>query len=261
MTALFVTAAFLYVLGMVKYLLHLGLRNKTLFILATVMIALGFVAETAGLIQRSMITGHGPYTNKFEYCLFAAWAVFAVFLVAEGYFRMAPLGAFMAPIGCFLMLISFSFSPETASAFPIKAYWLTMHRTLSFTAFGAFSLVFAAGIMYLIQERQLKHKKFGGWYHRLPALNTLDDANRIGIIFGFPVITVGALAAWVWSGESYGKLVINFSTILLICGWFIYGLLTAGRFLMGWRGRRAAQIGVAGFCLVFTALLIHIGNR
>ncbi|MBI5816231.1 MAG: cytochrome c biogenesis protein CcsA [Nitrospinae bacterium] len=261
MTALFVLATFLYFLGMVKYLLHLGLRNRALFIMATVMIALGFAVETAGLIQRSMATGHGPYTNAFEYCLFLAWTVFAAFLVAEGYFRMAPLGAFMAPIGFFLMLISFSFSPESQSAFPVKAYWLTMHRALSFLAFGAFSLVFAAGIMYLIQERQLKNKKFGGWYHRLPALNSLDDANRIGIVFGFPVVTVGVLAAWVWADQSYGHMVINMSTILLITGWGVYGALLAGRVAMGWRGRRAALIGVAGYCVVVTSLLIHIGSR
>ncbi|MBI4665779.1 MAG: cytochrome c biogenesis protein CcsA [Nitrospinae bacterium] len=261
MTTLFALATFLYFVGMVKYLLHLGLRNRILFILATVMILIGFVLETVGLVQRSSLTGHGPYTNAYEYCLFLAWAVFAVFLVAEGYFKMTPLGAFMAPIGFLLMLISFAISPDAEPALPVKAWWLTMHRTLSFLSFGAFSLMFAAGVMYLIQERQLKLKHFGGWYHRLPSLTTLDDANRIGLTFGFPIITVGAIAAQVWAAQSYGALVMNASTVALIAGWGVYAALAVGRYSMGWRGRRAAVLGICGFCVVVSSLLIHLGAK
>ena len=85
MSTLFIIATFLYFLGMIKYLLYLAIRNKLLFILATAMIFAGFVVETSALIQRSMETGHGPYTNLFEYCVFLAWVVFGVFLIAGWY--------------------------------------------------------------------------------------------------------------------------------------------------------------------------------
>lgn len=261
MTVTFALATFCYFIGMIKYLLHLGLRNRTLFILATIMIALGFALETVGLYQRSLITGHGPYTNVYEYLVFLGWVVFGVFLVAEGYFKLTPLGAFMAPIGFLLMLVSFAFSPEMEPSLPVRAWWLTMHRTLSFLSFGAFSLVFAAGVMYLIQERQLKHKRFGGWYHRLPPLGALDDVNRVGIIFGFPIITVSALAAMIWSSQSYGKFLFNYSIALLLAGWLIYAVLMTGRFSFGWRGKRAAAMGVAGYAVMIFALVIHFGSK
>lgn len=257
--AIFVLSTFLYFLGMVKYLLYLALRNKLLFVLATIMITLGFLTETVALVQRSMSTGHGPYMNAFEYCVFLAWAVFLVFLVAEGYFRIKQLGAFMVPIGFFLMLLALALSPESEPTLPIKAYWLTMHRTLSFLAFGAFSLVFAAGLMYLIQERQLKSKHFGGWYRRLPSLSILDDANRVGLIFGFPIITVGAAAAVIWSTQKYGAIIkLNTSTASLLIAWGVYAVLIFGRTALGWRGRRAAALGVAGYCIVIASLLLHI---
>jgi len=259
MNATFIIATFLYFLGMVKYLLHVALRNKTLFILATVMIFLGFVCETAALIQRSMETGHGPYTNLFEYCVFLAWVVFGVFLVSEVYFKIKPLGAFMAPLGFTLMLIALSLSPATDPDLPVRAYWLTLHRTMSFLAFGAFALIFAAGLMYLIQERQLKSKHFGGWYHRLPSLDILDDVNRTGLIFGFPLVTIGVVAALVWSWQNYGIIMkIETSTALLLLGWLIYAVAGAARLALGWRGRRAAALGVAGFAVVTVALLVHI---
>ncbi len=252
-------ATFLYFLGMVKYLLYLGLRKKILFIMATVMIFAGFVMETVGLVQRSMLTGHGPYTNVFEYCLFMAWAVFGVFLVAEGYSRIKPLGAFTAPVGFFFMLVAVTLSSENGGSPSADAYWLTLHRTLSFVSFGAFTIIFAAGVMYLIQERELKSKHFGGWYHRLPSLEILDDANRVGIIVGFPIITIGMVAAIIWSIQQYGSLMIlDFSTSALIIAWVVYAVLTVGRFILRWRGRRAATLGVTGFVIVTISLALHI---
>ncbi len=260
MNIFFIIATFLYFLGMVKYLLHLATKNRILFILATIMITLGFVAETIAFGQRSMVTGHGPYTNVFEYCAFLSWTVFGVFLIAEGYFKIKPLGAFMVPVGFALMLIAIAMFDGSEATLPVKAYWLTMHRTLSFLAFGAFTLVFAAGVMYLIQEKELKSKHFGGWYHRLPPLSVLDDMNRMGLTFGFPIMTVGVVAAIVWSSQSYGFIIkLNTSTVLLMIGWFMYATLLTGRVIFGWRGRRAAVMGVVSFCVVITALLIHIG--
>lgn len=259
MSALFVIATFLYFLGMIKYLLYLAMRNRILFILATIMISAGFVVETAALIQRSMETGHGPYTNLFEYCVFLAWVVFAVFLIAEGYFKVKPLGAFMVPIGFALMMVSFPISPDTGSSLPAKAYWLTLHRTLSFLSFGAFSLVFAAGVMYLIQERQLKSKNIGGWYRRLPSLDALDDINRKGLVFGFPLITIGALAAVAWTSHKYGIIIkLETSTALLLTAWVVYAVVSVGRIALGWRGRRTATLGIIGFSIVVIALIAHI---
>jgi len=259
MNFLFAIATFLYFLGMIKYLLYLALRNKILFILATVMIFSGFVFETVALAQRSMVTGHGPYTNIFEYCVFSGWIIFGVFLIAEGYFRIKQLGAFMVPIGFALMLFSLPFSHSAGSDLPVTAYWLTLHRTMSFLGFGAFTLIFAAGLMYLIQERQLKSKHIGGWYHRLPSLDILDNVNRTGLIFGFPMLTIGVMAAGVWSSQNYGTIVeLKLSNTLLLLGWSVYAVVSVGRFRFGWRGRRAATLGIAGFGIVAAALLVHI---
>ncbi|MDH4184782.1 MAG: cytochrome c biogenesis protein [Nitrospinota bacterium] len=255
-----IIATFLFFLGMLKYLLYLALRRPVLFTMATVMIALGFALQTIGLGLRSMETGHGPYSNLFEYCLFMAWVVFGIFLVAEGYYRIKPLGAFMTPVGFLLSLIALMLSPEAAGETVVKAYWFTLHRTTSFLAFGAITLIFAAGVMYLIQERQLKTKRFGAWYHRLPPLDILDDVNRKGLIVGFPIFTLSFIAAVVWSFQKYGDVYLNGSVALMIIGWVLYAVASAGRAFFGWRGRRAATMGIVTFAIVAAAMLTHIGH-
>ena len=51
---------------------------------------------------------------------------------------------------------------------------------------------FCAGVMYLIQERQLKSKRPGAWYHYLPSLALLDEAERQGATAGFPFLDLKA---------------------------------------------------------------------
>ncbi|MDH5478103.1 MAG: cytochrome c biogenesis protein [Nitrospinota bacterium] len=255
-----IIATFLFFLGMLKYLLHLALRRQSLFILATIMIALGFAFQTAGMVMRSMETGHGPYGNLFEYCVFSAWIVFGIFLVAEGYYKIKPLGAFMTPVGFLLCLIALILSPNAAEAPVVREYWFTLHRTTSFLAFGAITLVFAASVMYLIQERQLKAKKFGAWYHRLPSLEILDDVNRKGLIVGFPIYTVGFISAVVWSYQKYGSITIHGSTALLILGWLLFAVASGGRAALGWRGRREANFGIVVFAMVAMAMLTHLSK-
>ncbi|MDH5511099.1 MAG: cytochrome c biogenesis protein [Nitrospinota bacterium] len=255
-----VIATFLFFLGMLKYLLHLALRRHSLFVLATIMIALGFIFQTVGMVMRSVETGHGPYGNVFEYFAFAAWIVFGIFLVAEGYYRIKPLGAFMTPVGFLLSLIALIMAPEATEMQVVRAYWFTLHRTTSFLSFGAITLVFAAGVMYLIQERQLKAKRFGAWYHRLPSLDILDDINRKGLIVGFPVYTVGFVSAVVWSYQRYGAITIHGSTALLILGWVVFAVASAGRAALGWRGRREATLGILVFSMVALSLLTHLSK-
>ncbi len=261
MSTLLTVAVFLYFLGTVKYLLYLGMKSRTTGVLATGMIAAGFLVETIGLAQRSAMTGHGPYMSAFEQLMFGAWTVFGVFLLAELYFRIKPLGAFMAPVGFLLSLLAVVFSGGAGEGIiPAHTYWLTLHRTLSFVAFGAFSLTFAAGIMYLILERQLKAKHFGAWYHRLPSLSQLDDANRIGLYVGVPLITISMVAASFWSEQHYGVYMkSDLSTILLLTAWGVFASLLYGRVFKGWRGKRAAIMGVTGFSVVLVSLVKHLG--
>jgi ABC-type transport system involved in cytochrome c biogenesis permease subunit len=166
----------------------------------------------------------------------------------------------MAPLGLLLVVLAVVFSSTESPDSVNHAYWLTLHRTLSSVSFGAFVLVFAAGVMYLLQERQLKLKQFDGWYRRLPALSILDDVNRAGLIFGVPIITIGMIAASVWSQQNYETMMkTNFSTVALFSGWALFTLTLAGRYAFGWRGRRTAAMAVAAFVVTVGSLIVHLG--
>lgn len=260
MNSALIIATFLYFLGMVKYMIYIAINRKLIFVLATSMIFFGFIAETIGLVLRSIETGHGPYVEPFEYALFLAWATFAVFLIAVGIFRIKSLGAFMAPLGFLMMMIAFVHAGPVAQKPEVREFWLTLHRTLSSLSFGAFTLICAAGVMYLLQEWQLKSKKFGKWYHRLPSLSVLDKANHAGLLVGFPVLSIGIVAASLYSKQHYNKLMeLDFSSVALLCAWAMYLVAIAGRSLFGWQGRQPAIWGIAGFGVIMVSLAMHVG--
>ena len=123
-----------------------------------------------------------------------------------------------------------------------------------------FALAFAAGIMYLIQERQIKAKKIGAFYHRLPALKVLDDLGYRCLTFGFPLLTLGIITGSVWAESAWGSYWSwDPKETWSLITWFLYAALLHGRLTVGWRGRRAAIFAIVGFAaLVFTFLGVNL---
>jgi len=260
MNTLMILAAFCYFLAMIKYFLHLAIKRKALYILANTMVGLGFALHTVMLFTLSAKTGHGPYTNPFEYTSFFAWTTMGALLAAVIFYRVTTIGIFISPIGLLLMATSILLQQPAKDAATEKAFWLTMHFTVSFLALSSFVVVFAASIMYLIQERQLKKHAVSGVFSLMPPLDKLDAILNGSLVFGFPLITVGVCAGIIMSltrfGTWFGPEPYKVIPVLLV--WFIYGLLVMGRSVYGWRGHLIAIIGAIGFASAVVAVTFHI---
>lgn len=264
MKTFLVVALFCYFLAMLKFFLHLAVRRKIFYVMAVGIAATGFIMHTLAFFNIAAVTGHGPYTNPSEYTSFFAWTTMAMLLVFTVLFRITAVGAFVSPLAFLLMAYSMLL-PESASVAgeQARAFWNTLHYTMSFLALSSFIVVFAAAAMYLIQERELKHHVFGVWFSRIPDLDTLDLLLHRALLFGFPLITVGVASGMIQSFKNYGSLLgpkpERVAPILMV--WFIYAVLMAGRELADMRGHRIAVLGIAGFALAVAALTIHLAIR
>ena len=58
---------------------------------------------------------------------------------------------------------------------------------------GFLAIACIGGIMYLLQEREIKKKRFGLFYSRLPSLEALDKLNHHCLSIGFPLFTLGLI--------------------------------------------------------------------
>ena len=61
--------------------------------------------------------------------------------------------------------------------------------------------------MYLLQEHQLKAKRPGAFYYRLPALETLDQLTFRTLALGFPFLTTGLVLGALWARTAWGSAV------------------------------------------------------
>ena len=257
----FSVALFSYLTASLGYFVYLVYRRPLVSSLAGGAVVLGLISHTVSIGLHSAITGHGPYTTSYEIAMFLAWFIVVIYFLTEWKYKIKDLGSFVIPLVFFVMLVS-AFLSKDAGLVPESEvrFWLTMHRTLSIIGYAAFSIAFAAGIMYLIQEHQVKSKKLGIMYFRMPSLEVLDDLNFKVITIGFPLFTLGFMTGSIWNTKM-DQAFFSWDlakTMPMVIVWLIYGLVFFGRMTTGLRGKKAAQFAILGFVTVIGTFFLHI---
>lgn len=251
-----------YFLASLEYFLYLVYRKPGVSTLATGTVAVGLLAHTAIIGLRSQETGHGPYTTSFEVALFLSWLVVVVYCFTHWKYKIKDLGSFVIPVA-FLILLYATFLSKEVVPFPESEFkvLLTLHRTLSIIGFAAFAIAFGLGVMYLIQEKQVKSKKLGMMYFRMPSLEVLDNLIYKVVAIGFPLFTLGFLTGSIWNIQMNQMSFFSWDlmkTWPMVVGWVLYGFVFFGRQLAGWRGKKVAQGSVIGFVTVMLSILLHV---
>jgi cytochrome c-type biogenesis protein CcsB len=187
--------------------------------------------------------------------------IIGLLLIATLKYKVKVLGSFLAPMALILMLFALALPKEILPLAPVlKSFWHPFHVIFAFLGNAIFALTFCFGVMYLIQEHQLKAKKMGAIAKRLPSLNLLDDLSYLSLKFGFPLLTLGIITGAVWAEYAWGRY-WNWDpkeTWSLIT-WLLYAALLHQRLTVGWRGRKAAIMAIVGFLAVlFTFLGVNL---
>ncbi|MFQ5830273.1 MAG: cytochrome c biogenesis protein CcsA [Candidatus Methylomirabilia bacterium] len=255
---LFTFALVAYLLATGLALTHLIQRGEGVYRMASLTTQAGWVLHTLALVVRGVELARPPLATLPEAVSVVVWAAVLLTLWAERQFGVKVLGAFVLPV-VFAFGVSAAAIPggvirELAPT--LRSAWISVHVVLALLGISAFVLNFAGGIMYLLQERQLKSKRPGTFYYRLPSLETLDRMTYRALTLGFPFLTLGLILGVIWAGSAWGS-VFTFDPLAVfsVLTWFIYAATLSGRAVAGWRGRRAAYFAVAGFA----ALVLTLG--
>jgi cytochrome c-type biogenesis protein CcsB len=257
----FKLASFLYLFGSIAYLVYIIFLKENLSKLALTIASIGFASHTLALITRYAEAGHTPVTNLHESLSFFAWMMMGVLLIVNSKYKVKILGAFITPIALILMLFAFTLPREILPLAPVlRSFWHPFHVVFAFLGNAIFALAFCCGVMYLIQEKQLKSKKIGAITKRLPPLKVLDDLNYQSLKFGFPLLTLGIITGAVWANYAWGRYWDwDPKETWSLITWLLYAALLHQRLTVGWRGRKAAIMAIVGFLAVlFTFLGVNL---
>lgn len=246
----------LYCAGFLHAVLTVLNKKHTFFKPALMAVFAGFLLHAASIIVRAANVHYLPLVQQSEKFSFFGALTALGFLIAYAKYRIAPLSVFAFPL-IFIMTFIANLSYDPSNSIPpvLRSNWLYIHTPLVFLGYAALFIAFAAAIMYLIQERELKSKHPTRFHNRLPSLEVCDDLAYRALAIGFPLITLGIISGALWAQSVWGVWAGDTKVLLSFLTWFVYLLLIHYRLIAGWRGKKAAYLSIVGFIGVLVTFL------
>jgi len=208
-----------------------------------VAIACGFLLQTAFLSTRGNAIGRCPITNLFEVFIFLSWSIVLIYMLVGPAYRLSLMGAFTAPLVFAIQTLALIARIDTPYTARVAANpWLEFHASMSMIAYGAFALACVAGLMYLVQERQLKTRHLHSVFHHLPPLHDLFAAITRLLWLGFVLYTAGLISGF-FTGQPLPTVNIACAVIVLL----FYGAILHGRHLRRLAPKRIAALSIVAF--------------
>ncbi|MFZ5469059.1 MAG: cytochrome C assembly family protein [Myxococcota bacterium] len=237
----------------IVYLAYLVRQWRGLPVVGRFFVGSGLILHGASLGMTLAAQGMVPLGLAQGFSL-VALLLLAIFFVLDLRYRTPVIGAFLMPVALAVLvpglLLDAALAPLPAQVRPL----LPLHVTIALLGVAAFGAAAGVAVMYLLMERQMKGKKFGVLFSRLPSLQLLDELNRRLVVWGFIALSVtmvtgaffvsdAASIAWRWEPK----------TIATLVAWLGSGALLHARFFAGWQGKRAAVLTMAGFCVLLVS--------
>ena len=248
-------------LSVLVYLLSLLIRRVVLAKVATWILVVAFFLLTGNLLLAVFNTAGLMNLASRDFFTFCAWSLAAAYLVFQFKTKTRILGAFVSPIILLLLIIAAGTAADKSLVPADLRSWLTFaHLIPTIGGEALFVIASCAGVMFLMQNSSLKHKKLSALGRLLPSLHDLDRINHHGLLWGFLLLTLGifagaafAVSAWDKSWSTDPKTIWTFAI------WVTYGFLLHQRLAIGWRGARMALLSCSAFIIfLFSYLAVKI---
>jgi HemX protein len=185
------------------------------------------------------------------------WLATGAYLLLHRFYKVPTLGAFITPFVLVILLPALFGEPGRPGIPPetVRHPTVTLHVVTAVLGVALFAIAFGAALMYLLQEREVKGKRFGALFSRLPSLDALDRMVQRLVRAGFVAYTVALVAgtltatsvwksAWSWDPQQ----------IVSVCVWLLYAAMVQLRH-SGWHGRRYAVLTLVGFVIVLGSMV------
>ena len=243
------------------FFLHLGsFSGAKMNRAAFAFLRVGFLVSTFFLAAEAIDRGFFlPVANLAQALAFFAWSLAFIYLVLLVKVQSESFGLILSPILTLLVFAAF-FSKGIQDSRPLNPALLNpyfvVHIISAFFSYACFTLSFSAGLLYLIQHRQLKTRNAGTWYHKLPSLEELERLIYQPILWGAPLLIVTLAVGFIWSKASFGEFWIwDPKTLATAVTAILYLAIVTLRGTSFLRGRQAAVLSLIAFAFVIVSFV------
>ncbi len=247
----------IYLISFLSYLIFVTSQQRAIGFFATIILFLGLVLHSGGLILRWIEThqtgyGYVPLSNMYESLIFFSWTIVLIYLILEFKYGQKIIGLFVTPFAFLAIALTSIIPGIDAKITPLvpalQSNWLTIHVATCFFGYASFAVSFGISILYLIRDRKGDSSGLAKW---LPTMPILDEINYKSIVIGFPMLTLGIITGAAWANYAWGTYWSwDPKETWSLITWFVYAAFLHARFTRDWRGRKAAVLSILGFTAV-----------
>ena len=219
---------------------------------ARILTAVTLVFITLAMVFRAFQTGHGPFSNMYEFALAFAWGIVVMGVFFEWRYKTAAvrnMGLIVALLLLIFATVQYA-KPEPLVPALQQSLLLSVHVASAVIAYGVLTIGFSAAILFLFQS----HRN-SPW---LPDKEIFDTMSYQSVVIGFPFLTLTIVLGALWADIAWGrywgwdpKETASFVT------WLLYTAYLHARLMRGWRGTKTAILLIIGFGAI---LLTFFGN-
>nr|WP_263313050.1 cytochrome c biogenesis protein [Mammaliicoccus sp. Marseille-Q6498] len=195
--------------------------------------ALGIVwiFQTIFLVMYIITTKQFPVLTLFEGFYFYTWMIITVSLVLN-YFKSTDLTVFIINLIGFVFLVMHTFRPEQFdtdnTAASVMNELLLIHISLAILSYVIFAMSTSYAILYILQRKNLKEKKFNQKFFRIGSIDQLEQNVFRFTLLGFLVLLISLILGIQWGLIIIGSeiwldsKVIGSLVVLLLYGIYLF---------------------------------------
>jgi HemX protein len=254
MSTLYLLILILYSISVLGYFIDFMQNNQKVNRLAFWLLSIVWGLQLALFIWRYVTLERPPIMTAFEGMFVYAWILVTVSLFLNQRVKMNAFVLLLNAIGFIMLSVSLSAPGDNVSselASVLITEFLIVHVGLLMLSYGAFTVSFAFSVMYVIQHKLLKKKRWGAWMGKLGNLSTLERNSYYAALIGLPLLFTGLVLGIVWASVAVGAIpwfdvkVLGSVVVLLVYGAFLVQYRVAGM-----RGYNLALLNTAAFLLL-----------
>jgi ABC-type uncharacterized transport system permease subunit len=159
----------------------------------------------------------------------------------------------------FLAAILPLFFAQTRPIADANALGFRLHFFAAMLAYSLFTLAALHAIFMSFIEKRLHQHQISRRMANMPPLLALESLLFRILTIAFLLLTLALGSGLVYSGSLYGDgLPFKHKIVFAIISWIIFAILLCGRYIYGWRGKKALRWTLTGFVVL---LLAYVGSH
>ena len=224
---------------------------------------LAWIVHLLATIGRGIAGNRVPWANMFEFGLTSTLLIVAVFLGPLFWKDLGYLGAYITGFVLLALgVVTVNFYVDVVPLPPaLQSGWLVIHVFVASTATAFFALGAALSVLQLVRARfEARQMARARIMNTLPNSSVMESlAYRLNVV-GFVLWSFTLIAGAIWAERAWGRYwgwdVKEVWTFII---WVLFAGYIHARATRGWRGSRAAWLGIIGFgAVLFNYTVVNI---